>query len=328
MTTTNRDVFALIEEEFRKAEEQTTHEVGMLTVQRAHDTIREASCQPDPLPLWLSLWHMGEVCCLFADSNLGKSIYAMQIATHIAQTEKVVYYDFEQSSKQFQLRYTDTEGNLYPLPTNLYRAEINPDTAAGEAFEERIIADIEHAALQSDANILIIDNLTYLCAASEKGNAASQLMMRLMELKRKYALSILVIAHTPKRDLSAPITQNDLAGSKRLFNFFDSVFALGKSVQDENIRYIKQLKTRATDIEYGHQNVIECQIEKHGGLLQLVTTGYGEERNHLRKASDTSNNKMKEEAIELYQQGYSCRDIANLLNISKTTANKYTRKCV
>ena len=40
------------------------------------------------------------------------------------------------------------------------------------------------------------------------------------------------------------ITSNDLAGSKRLYNFFDSVFAIGKSAQDGGLRYVKQLKVR------------------------------------------------------------------------------------
>lgn len=39
-------------------------------------------------------------------------------------------------------------------------------------------------------------------------------MQRLMKLKLQYEWSILILAHTPKRPLSNPITQNDLAGSK------------------------------------------------------------------------------------------------------------------
>lgn len=56
-------------------------------------------------------------------------------------------------------------------------------------------------------------------------------MMKLMNLKKQYGWSLLVIAHTPKRNLSSPITQNDLAGSKKLYNFFDSVVAIGKSAK-------------------------------------------------------------------------------------------------
>lgn len=86
------------------------------TLLPAARTISEAALRPNPDALWLSLWYEGEVCCLFSDSNLGKSIYAVQIATRIAETKKVLYFDFELSDKQFQLRYTDEQGNLNVFP--------------------------------------------------------------------------------------------------------------------------------------------------------------------------------------------------------------------
>ena len=52
--------------------------VGMFIIKTANQTIQEAALRPNPEALWLSLWYEGEVCCLFADSNLGKSIYAQK----------------------------------------------------------------------------------------------------------------------------------------------------------------------------------------------------------------------------------------------------------
>ena len=60
----------------------------------------------------------------------------------------------------------------------------------------------------------------------------------------------------PKRDLSSPITQNHLAGSKKLYNFFDSVFAIGMSAKDNRLRYIKQVKVRAGAFKYDASNVL------------------------------------------------------------------------
>jgi hypothetical protein len=39
-------------------------------------------------------------------------------------------------------------------------------------------------------------------------------VMKLIALKKKHSLTLLIISHTPKRNLSNPITQNDLAGSR------------------------------------------------------------------------------------------------------------------
>ncbi|NBO50672.1 MAG: hypothetical protein EBU80_13355 [Chitinophagia bacterium] len=77
---------------------------------------------------------------------------------------------------------------------------------------------------------------------------ALPLMQKLKSLKTKYGLSMLVLAHSPKRSLFNPLTRNDIAGSKHLANFADSIFAIGESAQDKSFRYIKQLKSRAVEI--------------------------------------------------------------------------------
>ena len=92
--------------------------VGMMNIKTANQTILEASLLPTPRALWDSFWYEGELSCLFADSNVGKSILAVQIADRIARTDNVLYLDFELSEKQFQLRYTNEHGELYTFPDN------------------------------------------------------------------------------------------------------------------------------------------------------------------------------------------------------------------
>ncbi len=113
-------------------------------------------------------------------------------------------WDFELSEKQFQLRYTNEHGELYTFPDKLYRVSIDCNQLLDANFEEAIIGGIEQMAVQTDCKIFIIDNLTYLCCAMEKGDAAGRLMIQLNNLKKRYALSILVLAHTPKRSLDCP----------------------------------------------------------------------------------------------------------------------------
>lgn len=291
------DYIQAIGAELQKADQlaaEMSERIGIFTVKTANRTIREAALRPNPDALWLTLWYEGEVCCLFSDSNLGKSIYAVQIATSIAKKQKVLYFDFELSDKQFQLRYSDEANNLNQFPDNLYRVEINRDSLDAVNFEEAVIGNIEQTAIKLGAKVLIIDNLTYLCVASEKGDAAGTLMLRLMALKRKYGLSMLILAHTPKRCLSNPITQNDLAGSKKLYNFFDSVFAIGKSAKNSSVRYIKQLKVRYGNYTYDADNVIVCVIEKVGTFLQFVDIGYAVEKEHLKEPSEKDSTQEKE----------------------------------
>lgn len=297
--------------------------IGMLKLRTANKAIRDAALRPDPEDLFNGLWYEGEVCCLFADSNVGKSIFAVQMADEIARTRKVLYVDCELSDKQFQLRYTDREtGVLHAFPDNLIRAEINPAKMDMKNFEEQIINDIEVAAQQTASDTIMIDNLTYLCNSSEKGDQAGIFMMKLMNLKMKYNWSLLIIAHTPKRNMTNPITQNDLAGSKKLYNFFDSVFAIGKSARDERLRYVKQVKVRAGEYLYGSDNVIVYEIEHEGDNVRFAFKEFAKESDHLKENTEHEKQSQLEQAQALKAEGKTLREIAAALGMSKSSVDR------
>ncbi len=294
--------------------------IGVLTIKTANQTILDASRRPNPRQLYLELWHEGEVCCLFADSNLGKSIFAVQMADEISRTQNVLYVDCELSDKQFQMRYHDTDTHeRHIFPEGLYRAEINPYAIGEKGYEETIIADIETAAQKINCKIIIIDNLTYLCNSSDKSVDAGIFMMKLMTLKKRCGLSLLIIAHTPKRDLSSPITQNHLAGSKKLYNFFDSVFAIGQSAKDKSLRYIKQVKVRAGAFRYDSGNIIVYEIEKERGFLKFSFREFATEAEHLRQKEPYEINDTEAKILQLSKDGQSCRKIAEQVGLSKST---------
>ena len=113
--------------------------IGVMSIKTANRTILEASQLPTPRALWDSFWYEGELSCLFADSNVGKSILAVQIADRIARTDNVLYLDFELSEKQFQLRYTDEYGKPYIFPERLYRVSLDCDALLDADFEGKII---------------------------------------------------------------------------------------------------------------------------------------------------------------------------------------------
>ena len=297
--------------------------IGMFTVKTANRTLVDASRRPDPEPLFHELWYEGEVCCLFSDSNLGKSIYAVQMAEEISLSQNVLLVDCELSDKQFQLRYTDTVTHtLHPFPESLYRAEINPLSLNVNGLEERILKHIETAMLQLHCQVAIIDNLSYLCTDSDKGADAGIFMMKLVNLKKRYGWSILVVAHTPKRSLSSPITQNDLAGSKKLYNFFDSVFAIGKSAKDTRLRYVKQLKVRAGEFRYDSDNVMVYEIVKTDGFVHFAFREFASEFDHLRDRTEEQASTQEQNVKELLDKRKSYREIAGILGISKSLVGK------
>lgn len=314
--------------------------VGIFTVKSANQVIEEAKSRPTPKKLFGQLWFEHEVCILFADTNLGKSILAVQIADGISNGEKVIgletspkplkvlYCDFELSDKQFEVRYMGGDGSHYSFSENLLRVEINPDAEYSDDldFEEYLKQSLELLVMQSDARVVIIDNLTFLSRETEKAKDALPLMKWLKTFGRKYKLSILVLAHTPKRNLSNPITRNDLQGSKMLINFCDGCFAIGESTKDTSLRYIKEIKQRNVSFAYDSENVIVCEICKPDNFLKFRFVSYGRESEHLRQISDKDRVAMIEQAKELSRQGKSQRDIAKELGISVGSVNAYLRK--
>lgn len=99
-------------EEYDQLTQQT--DIPFFLVKSANDTLFDSLREESPKPLWLSLWYEGQICCLFANSGSGKSIYAVQMGASIAQKRKVLYFDFELSTAQFSERYSD-EWNCYNL---------------------------------------------------------------------------------------------------------------------------------------------------------------------------------------------------------------------
>lgn len=320
---------SLIGAELQSAEQTSVGvptSVGMLSIKSANRTLTEASMTANPKQLYGEFWLEHEIGCLFADSNVGKSILAIQIAEDIAKTgEIVLYFDFELSEKQFQLRFTDEQGNLHHFPSTLYRVQPDMDLIASidEPFEDALMRNIENAAVETKARILIIDNISILCMQMEKGEDSAALVQRLRTLKNKYGFSILIIAHTPKRNMSMPITQNDLAGSKKLFNFIDSCFAIGLSAQGGNMRYVKQVKVRNCEMRYGGDNVMVCHIEKVGTMVQFINMGTAPEHDHLRMVN---REEQVQEARLLSASGLSLRDIASRMGVSKSTVNRMLRE--
>ena len=298
---------------------------SIFTAKTAYETLLEAQKQPDPRKLWKEFWFENEVCCLFADSNVGKSVLAVQIAASISKTDKVLYYDFEQSGKQFQMRYTDPKTKrLYKFSKNFLRLTLPTESlnAMGANMEETIMANIEGDVKGYKAKILIIDNISWLMNARNSTETASNLMKRLVALKKVYGLSILVLAHTKKKAATKPIDQNDLAGSKRLINFFDAAFTIGKSMDDPQIKYLKQIKVRTGQFVYDQDHVLLCTIEQKFSLVQFVEQGFGDEADHLKKPKAQEKAMQMANVKSLKAAGKSIREIAELTGISKSKVDR------
>ncbi|MBS1623001.1 MAG: AAA family ATPase [Bacteroidetes bacterium] len=296
-----------------------------------------------PNLLFDEFWWEHECCILFADTNLGKSALAVQIADSIsrgvpipgfkmtAMAQKVLYFDFELSAKQFQMRYTENYENEYAFSENFIRAEINPDddhTQWGYTNFETYMYDQIAAYIEAEQiRVVIIDNLTALRSDNERARDAYPLMKMLNSLKKlNKGTSVLVISHTPKRDSTQPLDENSLQGSKQFSNLCDSMFAIGKNHRDPRTVYIKQCKGRNGQKKYMEDNVCLCQLVKHTNFLGFEFMDYARECDLLKPMGDKEYGQKQAAAKDLHAQGLSQREIAKTLGLSLGAVNKYLNK--
>ncbi|HZY37254.1 MAG TPA: AAA family ATPase [Mucilaginibacter sp.] len=290
----------------------------------------------EPSMLFGELWYQGELCILFADTNVGKSALAVQIGCSLAARTQiapfgfnapqcnVAYVDFELSARQFRDRYSQNDVR-YIFPKGFYRAEIRHQAVLPpefKTFNEYMNAAIGHIVDQTAAEVLIIDNITSLRSGTDRASEALSLMQYLKALKTRHNISILVLAHTPKRNPAKPITRNDLQGSKMLINFADSAFAVGESFLRADLRYLKQIKQRQYRQVYGADNVVLFRLAKPLNFLKFEFEGFAAERNHLYFSPRPEKIKTESLALELAKTGLSQRKIAAQLNVSVGTVNR------
>lgn len=349
-----RNDFEILEENNPENCNESGNKSKLFILKPVNQWLEEAKSRPAPKMLFGEFWFEGEVCILFADTNLGKSILGVQIAESIAQgkpfelfgngkpfevlfaapeKQKVLYFDFELTDKQFEGRYSEKDGdyykNHYVFDENLIRAELNPNDIFSDNdndFEAYLNSEIEKSIIETGAKIIIVDNITYLRNGTEKAKNALPLMKQLKALKNKYNLSILALAHTPKRDLSKPISKNDLQGSKMLINFCDSSFSIGESTKEIDLRYLKQIKVRNSSMRFHTENVQLCRIEKTNNFLHFELDDCGSEQEHLRQLSNGERKELVEKVKELSAESKSQREIAQETGLSLATVNRYLKK--
>jgi len=272
---------------------------SFLEIKPINEWLALSKTKSTPKFLFGEFWLEGELSILFADTGKGKSILAVQIAEAIArgvpitplkmtaEPQKVLYLDFELSDKQLEMRYAEdaadnkeTLTGHHDFSPNFFRAELRQMAAAGAvSFEDALIEQIRSAVEEKAAKVLIIDNITYLRSGAVRTGEAIKLMRKLKDLKNELDLSILVLAHTPKRNTTWPLNVNDLQGSKVMANFADNIFAIGGSASYSDVRYLKHIKLRSTEMAYDALNVPTFRIAKReGNFLAFQFLKFEDER--------------------------------------------------
>ncbi len=304
-------------------------EVGFFRCRTANQCIEDARNQPVPVDLFHSLWFENELTILFADTGIGKSVFAVQMGDAISQSRKVLYIDLEQSDKNFHKRYSQEYKNEYVFNPNFQRVTFKSRYAIpkGITYEEYFILSLVELLKMTGAKVVIIDNMTKLISSdTDKAQNAKPLMDRLTDLKFDYGLSILCLEHTRKTNSSQPISLNDLQGSKMKSNFADAAFTIGRSNKDTKIRYVKQLKARSCEVLYDSENIIVYEFINNTNFIHFRFIEYGSEPDHLKLLDENEKSARVEQILALHSRGLSNRAIAQQLNITEGAIRKCLKK--
>lgn len=293
--------------------------------------LEEAKAKGKPKKLFGQLWWQNELVVVFATTNVGKTVLAMQIGNALSKGEntalegsdlinecnklKVAYLDWELSAMQIMSRYTDEKGNIYDFDKDFIRIEKNYEYKfeTGESFEKLLRNDIESQVKEHKPDVLIIDNLSVLRSGTESAKEALPLMHFLNNLKVEHNLSIMVVGHTPKKDLYTSINMNHLQGSAQISNALDGCFAIGKVQGKANGRYIIELKQRNAQVKYHSENVIECELEKPSDFLQFKYVGTNSEQSQLLELNEMEKIKIEKETIGYHTESKTQDEIAHLI---------------
>ena len=335
------DVRDNIEQKRREAQQEKERD-SLFIAKSANEWMDIAKNQPMPNELFGPFWCEGELCILFGDTGSGKSLLSVQIADGItkgistgnlsmaATPQKVLYFDLEQSPKQFEIRASQIMNNKcfnpYIFSDKLTRVEIQPGVTPDGEMSYQQFFDIEFGRIidRINAKIIVVDNLTKIVGTdTDQSKTAKPLMDKLYNLKRSKGLSILAIEHTKKTDSSRRISFNDLQGSKMKANLCDSSFAIGKSTKASTTRYIKQMKYRNGDYDYTADNVIEYRINNASNFTQFEFVGYGHEDDHLRVITAEDRAARKQQAYDMHKAGKSNVEIAKEFGVTEGSIRKW-----
>lgn len=312
---------------------------SVLNIRTFNACIKDGSDQPKLEYIVDKLIEPG-IGLILGKSNVGKSIFAVQLANYISNGDKifdmfstvqnrVMVIDCEMSDRQIANRYQYSNGDFLHFSDNLFRSKLKVNILEKD-FLKKLLYSINDSILRYKITFLIIDNLMSIIYDLNKPALVLEFITNIKKLQEDTLISILLIAHPRKGiDLSEKMDLEDIYGSSYIGNFLDYAFGLRKSNVNPSEIILKLLKTRMDVNNFDSENIIVFKLENIDGVPIFSYIGIDSEVNHL-KNSDTNFIKNNEKMISELEIIKNCKElklpnttIANILKLNeKTIRNK------
>ena len=309
----------IIKQSFKELQEAEPVNEGGFIIELMNKCIDEAHKLPPLISLYPEVVLEGDLCIIFGQSGIGKTIYAMQIARYIAENGKrLLYVDCEMTPRQLGNRYETAN-----FPPTFLRAEMDR-----EHPDEDVLKGIEKAGAKNNVDVVFIDNITALGQSLDRSADAGTLMASLNTLKKKYNWTLVVLNHVPKMfSGNVPLSLSAMQGSAKINQLIDDAIGIAQSSIDPNLVYVKQCKWRNGELTMGadHVAIYERCKDKYGNL-GFVSRGFGTEQEHLSIESGNDRDEMKIRVRELSGKGMTQTAIAEQLRISQSKVSRLLKE--
>ena len=309
----------IISHSFQILQESEPIDEGGFHVERMNKCIDEAHLLPPLVSLYPDIVLEGDLCIIFGQSGIGKTIFAMQIARYIAESGKrLLYVDCEMTPRQLGNRYETAN-----FPPTFLRAEMDMEHPA-----EDVLKGIEEVAAANHVEVVFIDNITALGQSLDRGSDAGSLMATLNTLKKKYNWTLVVLNHVPKMfSGNVPLSLSAMQGSAKINQLIDDAIGIAQSCIDSNLVYVKQCKWRNGELTMGADNVAVFERRKdENGNLGFSFRGFGTEQEHLNIEKSNERDEIKAKIRELSAKGMTQTAIAEQLSISQSKVSRLLKE--
>ena len=302
-----------------------------LTGRSGADVLSEDMNTAEPGRLFGEFWREGELAVLCGAEGAGKSILALQIADSISkgkpmegfaldtEAQQVLYLDLSTPDRVFYKRYTAEGMGGHNFSDTFHRAFMYKLFYDYNRFKSEFAKSLADEVKCRQIKVLVIN-----CLESIKNLAGENFIIPLVKrLQTLYGVSVLLVSGTRQGTEGKKLTLGSMA-NKRLAGVADSVFALGKSNKEDDLRYLVQLKSGAGKIVYSGENTAIFKITKPANFLGFELVGFEEEYGHMaEKLSELEKSILN---LQYNNTELSYGNIANMLGTNKMKVKRTLAK--
>ena len=305
------------------------------------DMLEAKKNEPQELPLMGHFIFRSQITFLFGSPGVGKTFMCFQLANALAGGTKFepyeapiapadsLYLNFELSENQLKRRYVK-DGVVKPMNSGVY---LLPDNMRFLDWTPDLLATYVRKKLEQNPGIAAVwlDNISFLLEKLGDGDIAIAFMKAIKKVVEDLHVALIVLAHTPKVNMSEPFSMYTMSGSASFVNFGDAQIGMRESGTQAGTVLMIDTKMRDEEKKFPNSHAALFSLTpNHMGYVELEFAGTGAESDHLRARGGRGGGNVRQAlgaersaiAHRMNNRGVVQRTIAEDLGVSERTINR------